>query len=400
MTNVRLSGAVMAHPRRTEPGQALIRSTRPGFLALVLDPEPDGPPTALRTAMRAWSSIPPASTHHVVLEDDAELCPGFVEHAERAAAAAPDAAIVFHANWSSRNGAALRLGALAGGRWVRAADEYTPTVALLLPATVGAGFAAYARRHGGSWAGDVVMSRYLKSIGVPTYVTVPNLVEHGDHPSVADNDFHGLRLSACYADLPAHADWSLDHVLQPDVVPLFKFGMALCAIRQGPMGRWLTVGSDRCLRRLGMDVGGCLESLASALSSAPDTTRALDARLSRAVVESLWRTAYVMGFVSRRPERFPDLGAELVAWSADPLVDEVITTVGAGGLCMSLSSAELVRLAEPLRYVVQAALIAGARRRGSARTGPARAGAGRIVLVAPKGQAPRRCLAAGPSDRG
>src|SRR5262245_33669581 len=137
MGQIRLSGIVTAHPRRLETAQALMRSTPPGVFDLVLDPSPESP-VSLRTAMLAWSSIPSTSTHHLVLEDDAVPVPGFVEHAEAAAASAPDAAIAFYANWNSRNGGAVRLGTLTGARWAPAAAEYTPTVALLLPAEVGA----------------------------------------------------------------------------------------------------------------------------------------------------------------------------------------------------------------------------------------------------------------------
>ncbi|MDW5329547.1 hypothetical protein [Plantactinospora sp. KLBMP9567] len=399
MSDVRVSGVVMAHPDRTGPGQALIRLFRPGFLDLVLDPQPDGPPTALRTAMRAWSSIPAGATHHLVLEDDAEPSPGFAEHAERAAAAMPDVAIAFHSNWSSRNGGAVRLGLLAGARWARAAGEYTPTVALMLPAAVGAGFAAYAAAHGDTWPGDVVMARYLSAVGVPTYLTVPNLVEHGDLPSLTDNDQHGSRRAACFGTLPADADWGPHRVLEPDVVPFFKFGMALCAVREGPTGRWLTLGFDRSSRRLGIDAEACLDEFRSALKAIPDAVRGLG-ELAPPVLESLWRAAYLTGFAGRRPERPADLTAELAAWSADPWVDEALTTLGRGGLCTSFPARRLLALGDHLREVARAGLVAGARHRESAaRRGPA-GPRRRVAVIAAKGQALGRCVAADLGDRG
>jgi hypothetical protein len=347
--------------------------------------------------MRAWSSIPSRSTHHLVLEDDAELSAGFAEHAERAAAAMPDAAIVFHTNWSSRNAAAVRLGVLAGARWVRAAGEYTPTVALMLPAAVGKGFAAYAATRAGSWAGDVVMSRYLRSIAVPTYLTVPNLVEHGDFPSLTDNDQHGLRLSACYTTLPADADWSPHRVLASDVLPFFKFGMAHCAFREGVAGRWLTIGMDRGSARLGVDIGGCLDAFRSALPAIPDAVRGLD-MLPPRTLESLWRAAYLTGFVGRRPDRFPDVEAEITAWSADPWVDEAMMSLGAGGLCMTFPARRLLALGDHLRAVARAALFAGARTASAPAPRPVRRR--RVVVVAGKGYALGRCLAGDLTDRG
>ncbi|WP_229399193.1 hypothetical protein [Micromonospora okii] len=392
---VRLTGAVMAHPRRLAPGRELLAVTPPGFLELVLDPQPEGPPTGLRTAMRAWSSIPSGSTHHVVLEDDAILVPGFAEHAARAAAGAPDAAVVFHANWCSRTGAAVRLGALAGARWVRAAQEYTPTVALMLPADVGAGFAAFARQHAGTWAGDVVMARYLAARGVRTYVTVPNLVEHGDFPSVAENDTHGLRLSACYGEPPEGADWALAGTVEPEALPFYKFGLALCAVR-GPEGRWSTIGPERWSHRLGVDVEDCVKTFDAALPRCA----ALRGRLHDDVLFEVWRTAYATGAVSRRP------GQDVAALTRNPLVVRAAQSIGPGGLCTSIGSRELSALRQPLGELALAGIVAGLRGPVSTRSlGRRRVGARhrRVVVVPCAPQTARslgRTLAGELADRG
>lgn len=379
---VRLTGAVMTHPRRPEPGRALLRSAPPGRLELVLDPHPDGPPTGLRTAMLAWSSIPAGSTHHLVLEDDALLVPDFFAHAERAAAAEPEAAVVFHANWCSRSGAAVRLGALAGARFVRAAQEYTPTVALLLPAAVGAGFAEFARAYAGdrggpgSWPGDVIMARYLAARGVRTYVTVPNLVEHGDFPSVADNDAHGLRLSACYTGLPPGGEWPSGAALRPEVLPFFKFGMALGAVRDTATGRWSTIGADRYFRRAGIDPDSCRKAYDSSLSTLDGPRR----RLGDDLLYAAWRTAYATGFAARRAEGFADVEEQAARWSADPLVAEAARSVGPGGLCASVGAHELLELREALGELAMAAMLAGLWQPAAPRpVGPG----GRVVVGSP-----------------
>jgi hypothetical protein len=393
---VRLTGAVMAHPRRLDPGRVLLDSAPSGLLDLVLDPHPDGPPTGLRTAMLAWSSIPAGSTHHLVLEDDALLAPGFFAHAERAAAAAPDAAVVFHANWCSRSGAAVRLGALAGARFVRAAREYTPTVALLLPAAVGAGFAEFARAHTGDrdgqglWAGDVIMARYLAARGVRTYVTVPNLVEHGDFPSVADNDAHGLRLSACYAGLPPDADWPSGGAPEPDALPFFKFGLALGAVRDTATGRWSTIGADRYSSRVGLDPDACLK----AYDATASTVDELRHRFGDDILFGVWRTAYATGFAGRQPERFIDVEEQAAAWAVDPLVIEAARSVGPGGLCMNVGAHELLRLREPFGELALAGMLAGLRQVAA----PRRGGPGGRVVVASPSLA--RCLAEELADRG
>jgi hypothetical protein len=402
LMRVRLTGGVMAHPRRMETALKLIQSTPEGFLNLVLDPEPERP-VSLRTAMRAWSSIPSSATHHLVLEDDATLSAGFVEHAERAAASAPDAAIAFYANWHSRNGGAVRLGALAHARWVTAVAEYTPTVALLLPAEVGAGFPRYARDHGGNWADDVVMSRYLRSIGVPTLLTVPNLVQHGDLPSLSGNDFHGLRLAACFSDMPRDTDWSLENRFDPDVVPYFDAGITQCHIRY-PDRRWRTIASGRFVPRLGIDAADCRATFNTALESTPSLTPWLDRHLPHKVLAEFWQAAYVLGVLGRRCGRDADIQARLRDWNDDPLVGMCLATLGPGGLCRSLGAADLLRLTPVLDGLAYQALRAGAARDGRrSRTRNRRgvpAARARSVVVTPAGQPLTRCLVADLADRG
>jgi nucleoside-diphosphate-sugar epimerase len=375
--------------------RSLIHSFSPGFLDLVLDPDPDGPPTALRTAIRAWSCIPADSTHHLVLEDDARPSAGFLSHAQRVASAAPDAAIAFYTNWQSRNGAAVRLGALTGARWVTSLGEYTPTVALLLPAPVGQGFGSYARANGGTWPDDVVMARYLRHSRVTTYLTVPNLVEHDDAPSTSGYGLHGLRRSACYCELDTDVDWSLTNTLHPDMVPVFDCGLAQCVVRGRDDSGWLAVRSDRCLQRLGLDVETCLGELESALKSAPELVQNFDDRLSPRIVGEFWQTAYLLGAVGRRAGRFAELEQELAFWAGDPLVDEALGTLALGGICSNLTAAEVPRFREPLRTLAGWAQHAGARRyerAGTRRT--------RKIVVAGGDQPLARHLVADLADRG
>ncbi|WP_433260041.1 hypothetical protein ACQPZF_22795 [Actinosynnema sp. CS-041913] len=381
MKPIHLTGAVMAHPRRLDAARSLIAAAPPGFLDLVLDPDPGGPPTGLRTSIRAWSEVPPGATHHLVLEDDARLSAGFRRQAERAVAAAPDAAIVLFNNWSSRNGAAVRLGALAGARWVAPADEYTANVALILPAALAAGFPDYAREHGGTWPDDVVLFRYLRSVGAVTRLAVPNLVEHGEFPSISGNDLHGLRMSACFAAPAPDAEWPADDVLRPDAVPFFKYGLAMCSIRRDD--RWRTVGYERYSRHLGIDVDDCRKEF----DAAPAVGRLrADGPVPDHALEAFWRTGYALGFLGARHESNVD-------WRTDPLVDKALDTLGPGGLCTELGSAELRRLQAPMKELAREALFAGAR-------APARATAGRRIVFAGADTPLKRALADDLADRG
>src|SRR5215213_2842171 len=106
----RVTGAVMAHPQRLERARELAG----GVLDVVTDPDPGGQPSAFRTSLLAWSSIPDRSTHHFLLHDDMALSNTFFERVHEAAEQMPEAALALFAFWNSRNGAAVRQGALAG----------------------------------------------------------------------------------------------------------------------------------------------------------------------------------------------------------------------------------------------------------------------------------------------
>jgi hypothetical protein len=394
---IRMSGAVTTHPRRLPVAKALQASAPPGVFDLVLDPSPDAP-VSLRTAMLAWSSIPSTSTHHLVLEDDAIPVPGFFEHAKAAAAAAPDVAIAFYANWNSRNGGAVRMGTLAGARWAPAAYEYTPTVALLLPVEVGAGFAAYARKHEDGWADDVVMSRYLADIGVRTLLTVPSLVQHGELPSLSGNDFHGLRWAACRASLPSCTDleWKAIPEGQLDVVPFFASGLAQCQIRYGVHFR--SVGRARFEPRLGVDSAGCLAAFELASRSIPETMRYLRDTVAPKTVLEFWYAGYVLGVLGRRANQDRDTASLISKWTADPLVRMSVSTLGPGGLCISTAASALLE-AQP--YLTELGLLA---LRAGAESGPDRSalntGGGVSVVVGPAEQSLAAVLADDLRDRG
>ncbi|MEQ4721518.1 NAD-dependent epimerase/dehydratase family protein [Nonomuraea sp. B19D2] len=323
---VRLSGAVMAHPRRREAAARLAGDV----LDVVTDPDPTGRPSAFRTSLLAWSSIPGDATHHFLLHDDMVLSSTFFERAERAARAMPDAALALFAFWNSRNGAAVRQGALAGARWVAGAGEYTPVAALLLPRQVADGYVAWAKDRGDTWPDDVLMGRYLRQAGVPVFVAVPSLAEHEDLASLVDNDFQGLRRAPCFFTDDPLAGQGEGAVLDDlPVIPFFKRGVAQCAVRVPGSRRWRDLRCEDYLAGLGID--------ADALRAGAGAGRHWP----------LWLTAYTMGVV-HRGER------------GDPRVlDEALATMGPGGLCHELGWRELAGLSAELHDVARAGLEAG-----------------------------------------
>ena len=229
MTRYRLSGAVMTHPKRRAAAERLARSAPPGALQVVMDPDPAGKPSVLRTALCAWEAIEDGATHHLVVQDDMILSDTFYARARAAISELPHAALALFALWDSRNGAAVRFGAMTGARWVGAVNEYFPCVAIILPREVATGFTEFGRRHLDSWPDDILMNRYLHAHGIPSYVSVPSLAEHEDHGSISGNAFRGPRRSVCFLpqDVPGREDLRLTGLR---VLPFFKQGVAQCAV--------------------------------------------------------------------------------------------------------------------------------------------------------------------------
>lgn len=334
-----LSGSVLTHPVRGDAAARVAAQAPPGVLSVVTDPDPTGPPTVTRTALAAWESVPPSSTHHLVVQDDMILADGLFDRVRHAIETAPDAALALFSLWDSRNGAAVRLGALSGARWVGAVNEYTPSAALVLPRDIAAGYVDYVRRHPSTWPDDILMQRYLRSAAVACFVSVPNLAEHEDVPSIAGNVFRGPRRSACY--LPFARPGREAHRLSGlAAVPFFKNGMAQCVVRlrDTAPARWLHLETVDYLRGLGVP----------ARHLEPQLGRDVDG-LDPALVRGTWLTAYTLGMLSRGapPETDPDVTAE------------ALDTIAPGGMSHDSSAALIDEVRDRLATVACRALLAG-----------------------------------------
>ncbi|MFJ9411050.1 hypothetical protein [Streptomyces sp. NPDC101393] len=206
--------------------QAEELSSRLGLGGLALDPDPDGAPSALRTALVAWAAVSEAATHHLVVQDDVTAPPELLGLVAASAARFPDDALIFYTNWHARNGAASRLAALAGAGWVRAVpEEFAPTLAICLPTGRAEDFRHFARgsseRHD-----DEVMAAFLRKVGRAGLLAVPNVVEHIGTSSINGHASQGIRRAACpvgAADarpLLGHG-WVLEEL---DWLPYMRYG--------------------------------------------------------------------------------------------------------------------------------------------------------------------------------
>ncbi|MCB7135526.1 hypothetical protein [Cellulosimicrobium marinum] len=190
-----LSAVVMHHPARGDVS-GLVAACAPLDVRVVEDPEPDGPPSPLRTARRAWAAVAPGATHHLVLQDDVTPVPGFAALVERAVAARDRHAVALYSNWNSpRNAYLVRAAAVAGQAWAPLGhDEWVPTLALVLPADGARALAAYLDTLPDDLRDDdEAVVDFCAREGYPVVATLPHVVEHGDGPSLAGNDAHGAR---------------------------------------------------------------------------------------------------------------------------------------------------------------------------------------------------------------
>lgn len=191
---VRLSAAVMTHPARADRARELAELIPELHPVCVVDDS--GPERGnLANAVRAWEAVGVDATHHLVLQDDVILCDRFVERVLAAARARPGDAISLFCEWGSRSANLVRMAAWRDLSWARAVDMYTPSQGLIMPRAMALDFVADVDDPTG--ADDLALSSFLRRGGHSSVVTVPNLVEHDDHPSLTGNGFQGLRRSAC-----------------------------------------------------------------------------------------------------------------------------------------------------------------------------------------------------------
>ncbi|MFE6499957.1 hypothetical protein [Kitasatospora sp. NPDC057738] len=342
MTLHQLSGVVMTHPKRRRAAERMALAAPPGALRVVMDPDPTGTPSVLRTALAAWEAVEDGATHQLVVQDDMLLSETFFERVRLAVDAMPDAALALFALWDSRNGAAARFGAMAGARWIGAVNEYFPCVAIVLPRAVAEGFVRYGRERLGGWPDDILMHRYLRDAGVPRYVSVPNLAEHQDRGSISGNAFRGPRRSVCFlpGDRPGDEGNRLTGLT---VLPFLKYGVARCAVRVTGPGpeRWLHLDCEQYLHGLGLP-----RTLFAPPGPEPDAPD----------VRGTWLTALAMGHEAARlgldvDGSAPAVRAEVYA--------EAIATIGPGGISNTSTEEHLAERREALAAVARRALAAG-----------------------------------------
>jgi hypothetical protein len=193
---------IMAHPGRRARALALRDRLRALDPVVVWDDQPDGPPSARRTAARAWGGPARGATHRVVLQDDVEVPRDFAVRLGRLLAADPDRPVGLFAAWTSPTGQAVRLAAYLGLAWAPVLGSALSATGVAMPEALAV---EYADHLAGSTEERDSLSLYdfLTARGTVPVVAVPNLVEH-DRPYLPsiwpEKMVHGPRRSACFVE--------------------------------------------------------------------------------------------------------------------------------------------------------------------------------------------------------
>lgn len=184
-----LSAAVMSHPSRADAARSLLERLEPLEPSLALDPDPDGPPSALAASLLAWGGARTDATHHLVVQDDAELVPDAVDRIRSSITERPDDVLVHYVGWSTASAQLVRAsGALP--HWGEIVDPYLPAVCVSMPADLARDIA---RRPPTSLLDDVNLRHALAERGREVWACYPSAADHGQLPSLVGNDRQGSR---------------------------------------------------------------------------------------------------------------------------------------------------------------------------------------------------------------
>ncbi len=360
--SVRLSTVVMTHPRRDEAARRLQSQYPELEMRIVHDPDPSGPPATLRTARLAWKTVAESATHHLVLQDDVELCDEFAAAAYQAIASGPSGPLSFFANWASRSGQLVRLAALSGASWAPVMDPYIPTQALLLPAPLALEFAEFAETLPSTVPDNQAMAHFLRSKEMTASVCCPNLVEHADADSLLLHDvMFGVRRSVVFPRNGEQVSGALESgTVESRCIPHFESlsGFSIVFFREGrgDESTW-SMTSHEVLGDCGMSksdiVGKFREDLAKNPQAAPPVSG-----LSHPFVFQLWITSFILGAVASQLLGGPDRDVLDIGLKR-PWARQALETIPAGKLRRFVPAEQLAEASARLLGLCTDALGAG-----------------------------------------
>jgi len=182
--SVSLAVVVQHHPKRARLLDTLLPAL--GECDVISDPEPDGPPSPIRTYLACLRAMPPWATHLLIVQDDVFIQSphGFVQKVALKVAERPDSLVaLFLAGAPARSARLAQQAHRRGQSWVlMAPNDWTPTVATVWPRVLARRFLAWCDDHPRliKMGDDSVTGAWTTVENVPVWATVPSLVEHPD----------------------------------------------------------------------------------------------------------------------------------------------------------------------------------------------------------------------------
>lgn len=218
---MKLSFSIMAHPDRDERVKDVLAGLPDVDAPVSWDRE--GPASGnadrvWRNARAAWQMAEPDSDWHVLLQDDAVLCPDFAAGFSEALRHVPGPAVV---------SPYLGKGRLVPGRWAglaEKADERGATwirtqklmwgvciaiPTLLIPDMI---------RHADTRANvpdDMRVAGWAEKSGTDVWYTWPSLIDHAQVPSLTKHRAHGRYALRHHTESAMSIDWSGPVVTDP-----------------------------------------------------------------------------------------------------------------------------------------------------------------------------------------
>jgi hypothetical protein len=167
------------------------------------DPETVGSWKCERLAWQNWGG----GDYHVVLEDDVILCPFFEQAVNAALAYAGESIVSF---WANRK--EIEAGREQALSWMRYRGKFYGTLAVAMPvgwidAFVNWGDQGWLKY--GATGVDWRMREFAQVFGIPIYMTVPSLVEHGAPSDSLLPHSNRTRVARWFCDFDARLiDWT------------------------------------------------------------------------------------------------------------------------------------------------------------------------------------------------
>ncbi|WP_255951888.1 hypothetical protein [Streptomyces odontomachi] len=359
---VRISARIAAHPARRAAAVRLCESLPELNAEISYDPEPDGPPTDLRSSLRAWADVDGAATHHLVLQDDVTLSRQFASHLTAAVSQQPTMPICLFMDWGTRSGQLVRLAAAHGSSW--AEINSVASVALVLPREMATGYASFLRKVIAgppsirSTAGSRLID-FARMEGVPVLCSVPNLVEH-DLPYVPsllpEGLSKGVRRATCFIDNVADTIAFDQSTYSCGAFPYLD-GFSTSAVLMegaGPWRQWTERPMVPALRDRGADLPKLAGRFHETLDS-PDV-KELQQAVGQPILFELWLVAFALGMVN-----------EVDASAVTPLSlrSEALRTLFMGAVRRFLPLPDVESLADAVLSMVLYGIAAGQSQRSA-----------------------------------